>query len=144
MKACLKGKAILARFEDGVDSRVLSVVAIASVTLSVAFAGCSAASADPAAPSCPTMPTSCPSPPPSWKTDVDPLIEKYCFGCHGPGGVETSKENFTTYQGVATKHIDVAFQLGDCAMPLADAGQPTDAERATIFVWASFCGAPNN
>ena len=90
------------------------------------------------------MPTSCPSPPPSWKSEVAPLIEKYCFGCHGPGGVETPKENFTTYQDVAMRHVDIAFQLGDCAMPQADAGQPTDSERATIFVWASLCRYPNN
>jgi hypothetical protein len=90
------------------------------------------------------MPTSCPSPPPSWKNEVAPLIEKYCFGCHGPAGVETPKENFTTYEGVAMRHPDVAFVLGDCLMPLADAGQPTDSERATMFVWASLCRYPNN
>ena len=37
---------------------------------------------------CPVLefPSTCPTPPPSWKNEVEPLIAGFCEQCHGPGG----------------------------------------------------------
>ena len=47
----------------------------------------------------------CPSPPPSYKADVQSIIQSRCYACHGPGGVEVSRIDLTTYQGVAENDI---------------------------------------
>jgi hypothetical protein len=89
----------------------------------------------------------CPSPsadgggPPSYQTDVQPILANRCYGCHGPGGIEVSSINLTTYHGVISN--DVVAQLSECFMPPPDAGQPTPAERQTLFEWIA-CGEPNN
>lgn len=88
---------------------------------------------------------SCPTPTPSFETDVQPLVVKYCYGCHGPGGSEQGNHDFSTFRGFASEHLTVEFELRNCLMPLPDAGaMPSLAERETIMNWAAPCGAPNN
>jgi hypothetical protein len=116
-----------------------------AVVLATALLGCSGGSEAPGA-TCPnegnvTCPSADGGVPPSYQTDVQPIIASLCYGCHGPGGVEVSAVNLTTYHGVVTN--DVFGQLSECLMPLEDAGQPTPAERETLFEWIA-CGEPNN
>jgi hypothetical protein len=118
-----------------------------AVVFAAALLGCSGGSEAPG-PTCTNEgDVTCPSPsadggaPPSYKTDVQPILASRCYECHGPGGIEFSSYNLTTYHGVVT--LDVVGQLSECLMPLADAGQPTPAERQTLFEWIA-CGEPNN
>jgi hypothetical protein len=119
-------------------------VALASPAAIVA---CGSGGADPAgAPSCPTLviPDACPSSPPSWKAEVQPLVAKYCYVCHGHGGIGQSKEDFSTYQGVKKAGPTIAFQVQQCLMPQPGAAQPTASERETLITWALVCRAPDN
>jgi hypothetical protein len=97
---------------------------------------------------CPTLETNCPSPPPSWTTDVQPLVEKYCVTCHEPGGVGISSANLTTYADVFKNRTEMLTQVYQCLMPNVDASVPppalpTAAERQTLVQWV-VCGAPQN
>ena len=137
--------------------RLLSRLVLASLGVPAAlvfFQGCSASSnpGEPAdagdeGPVCPDIvqAVTCPVPTPSYTTEILPLVEKYCYGCHGPGGVEQSTIDFSTRQGIAMAGPTLGYELQNCLMPLPDAGaQPTVAEREAIIDWALTCGAPNN
>jgi uncharacterized membrane protein len=112
--------------------------------LAVACSGGSSG-ADPAQASCPNAgDPPCPSPPPSYKADIQPIIEKHCYGCHGPGGVEVSSINLTTYAEVARRKSDINVQVTMCRMPQPDAGQLTLEEMTTFTEWLGPCSAPDN
>jgi hypothetical protein len=115
--------------------QVAGVAVVAGV-----FSACSASS-NQGTPECPTVAATCPSPPPSYKTDVQPIIQSHCYACHGPGGIEVSKFDLTTYQGVAEN--DVSGEIGGCFMPPPGNEQPTADERQTLLDWVA-CGQPNN
>ncbi len=138
-------------------NRRLSCLLVAHGAVAVFFAvvlACGGGGDDPSdVQSCPTLvlAETCPSSPPSWKTDVQPIVVKYCYGCHGPGGVEESTLNYSTYQGVVKNRVTIADQIRICpisvgnGMPPPDAGQqPTSAEREALYTWALTCSAPNN
>jgi hypothetical protein len=97
--------------------------------------------------SCPTIASDCPVPPPSWKTDVQPLIQTYCIMCHSPGGTGISSADLTTYANVYAHRAAVLHQVFTCLMPKADASPPppmlSQAQRETIVAWTA-CNAPDN
>lgn len=128
----------------------MDVRTLAALTaLALACSGPSASN-----PSCPTCsgivtPTTCPTPTPSWKNDVEPLIVKYCWQCHGSGGMAQGNADLSSYSGVKTKAVTVLQQVSSCLMPNCGAtpppmAYPTAEERNTIIAWAGACGAPNN
>ncbi len=132
-------------------NRRLSCLLVAHGAMAGFFAvvlACGANGEDPSnTPSCPTLalPETCPSSPPSWKTEVQPLVAKYCYGCHLAGGVGYSTADLSTYAGVLKKDSTIGQQVSECLMPQLDAGQqPTPAERETLITWALTCRAPNN
>jgi hypothetical protein len=86
---------------------------------------------------------SCPSSPPSWASEVQAIINLRCNACHGVGGIEQSKWNFSTYQGVHNNFGSVLNQIYGCTMPPADAAAPTPDERLALLEWL-VCRAPNN
>jgi hypothetical protein len=105
-----------------------------------ALSACSASSSpDPA--ECTSVAATCPSPPPSYKTDVQPILESHCYSCHGPGGIEVSKVDLTSYQGVAEN--DLPGEISECLMPPSGNEQPTLEERTTLLDWVA-CGMPDN
>jgi hypothetical protein len=113
------------------------------------LAACSSEAPPPAA-ACPMPPSrACPSPPaapPSYKTDVRPILEAYCAPCHFPGGtaVASSPSNdYTTYATGRGKYSAFPGVLLQCLMPLNDAGALPLADKQTLVEWAS-CGSPNN
>lgn len=114
-----------------------------AAALMAALAGCSSAAPQ----SCPNdLPASCPSPAPSFSADVQPLIQKYCTGCHSPGGAEpmpllTSYDNITGPADQTARTIE--FEVMNCKMPKAGQPQPTSEERQTILGWI-ICGAKND
>ncbi len=94
------------------------------------------------APTCPSdLPASCPSPTPSYQTDVEPILRSHCVGCHSPSGTAGYYE--TTYAQVAAQQSAVLDQVYDCLMPPADSLQLTLAQRETLLAWL-VCNAPDN
>jgi hypothetical protein len=108
-------------------------------------------SGDEAAAPCPQLqfPTTCPTPPPSWQNDVQPLIVKYCDQCHGNGSTASTQLDLATYKDVANNRTKCWYQIYQCWMPNVDGSPPpiaypTPAERQTMVTWLDVCNAPNN
>lgn len=122
-------------------ARTLTLAAALAVAARAA-AGCSPDSAD--GPSCPQdLPQSCPNPPPSFKNEVEPIIEHRCWACHTDGGVAAAVRDFSTYDRIYAQRGAMLDQIYACRMPLPDAGQPTPEERAKLLGWF-VCKAPDN
>jgi hypothetical protein len=90
-------------------------------------------------------PATCPSPPPSYKGEIQYVVANYCAQstCHAPGGA-VSVHSFENYEGVYGDHLTFAVQLSMCLMPPAGYPQPTPAQRLDLITWASTCKAPDN
>ncbi|MGH7286347.1 MAG: hypothetical protein ACRELY_32920 [Polyangiaceae bacterium] len=91
-----------------------------------------------------TLPHGCPEAP-SYKTDIAPLVDRACNGCHAPGGVASDRD-LTSYKNLRKLETTALVQVQDCAMPPADAGTDaslTSSERTEILQWF-VCGAPDN
>jgi len=48
---------------------------------------------------------------PSWAKDVKPIIDARCLGCHGEGGIASSRFDYTTYAGVFRAHASILSQV---------------------------------
>ncbi len=93
---------------------------------------------------CPSdLPAACPSPPPSYASDVAPIIAARCYPCHAPGGVAASKHELSSYDRVFAQRSAVLNQVYACAMPPKDAAPPAASERQKLLGWL-VCKAPNN
>jgi hypothetical protein len=119
---------------------------LGAASLAGALAACTSSSGGSGS-DCPSLSTDCPTTPPSWQNDVQPLVATYCLRCHSDGGVAPPQFNYTTYQGVFRARSVILTQLDQCLMPPADASPPaalpTPAERQTLVSWL-VCGAPEN
>jgi hypothetical protein len=97
--------------------------------------------------SCPVISTDCPTPPPSWAKDVQPIIQNYCVMCHMDGGSGESLVDLTSYANVFKYRSRELTQVYQCWMPNEDASPPppplSTAQRETIVAWLA-CNAPNN
>jgi hypothetical protein len=127
---------------------------MAAVAIGCTSLGCSSGSesAGDAGAECMPLqePATCPSPPPSYKNEIQFIVANYCAQakCHAPGGAE-SVHDFTTYQGVYDDHLTFAEQLLMCpsssaGMPPLGYPQPTTAQRIDLITWASVCKALDN
>jgi hypothetical protein len=86
--------------------------------------------------------TSCPSPP-SYATQVAPIIASVCVVCHHPGN-RAAGASFATYQAVYDARGNIVAQLEARLMPPPTAPAPlTAAQRETLLAWLG-CGAPDN
>jgi hypothetical protein len=95
-------------------------------------------------PSCPTdWPDGCVPPVPSWMNGVQAIINKRCYPCHFPDGVEYPRVDLSSYKAVHGIYGPVLSLEKACAMPPPDAAQPTPAEREELVAWL-ICAAPNN
>jgi hypothetical protein len=132
----------------------LALTAAAGALLIVAAGACSSGSTSggeaPPMP-CPTLdfPSACPTPPPSWKTEVQPLFEDYCEECHGNGDPAALQVPLATYQDVVNNRTRCWEQIYACSMPNTDASSPatalpTAAQRQTMVTWLDICNAPDN
>jgi hypothetical protein len=134
-------------------SLLASVVPVALAGVAVAALACSGGSVAPGddAGCMPVdAPATCPSPPPSYKSEIAFIVAYDCTGakCHSEGGAE-SVHDFTTYKGVYGDHLTIANQVMQCpssssGMPPLGYSQPTTAQRLALVTWASICGAPDN
>jgi hypothetical protein len=97
--------------------------------------------------SCPAPPATCPSPPPSWSTDVQPIVDRSCAPCHFPPAIPAQKHNFSSYAGIYSQRGSVlgAVSTGEmCRMPAAGGNVPLSlADREKLLAWL-VCGAQQN
>ncbi len=130
-----------------VRSRDLFLVLGAVLGACATAGACSNSPPSQGAPNCPTVSSDCPSPPPSWSKDVEPLIQSYCIMCHQPGGTGETLADLTSYTNVFRARAEIITQISQCLMPNQDASPPppelTTAQRQTIVSWIG-CMAPNN
>jgi hypothetical protein len=135
--------------------RLVIGLALAGAAGAVLVAGAGACSSDSTGgggvPGCPDIqfPDQCPTPPPSWKKDVQPLVVEYCDSCHGNGGPAALQVPLATYQDVFDNRTRSWEQVYKCAMPNTDASLAADAfptadQRQTMVTWLDICNAPNN
>jgi hypothetical protein len=128
------------------------VGALAWVAAAALGAGCS--SSPPPADPCPDdLPASCPTPSPSYASDIAPIVQQYCFPCHATGGIEAEHFDYSTYAGLYASRAVVLTQVNDCLMPPSapipgygvDAGTAplTTEARLALLGWL-VCGAPDN
>ena len=89
------------------------------------------------------IPDACPSPPPSWMTNVRFIILERCSPCHFPNGVDDSKRDLSTYENVHSRSGSILSSVSYCVMPPLDSGQLTPSERESLFGWL-VCAAPDN
>ncbi|MDP9035112.1 MAG: hypothetical protein M3O50_09915, partial [Myxococcota bacterium] len=89
------------------------------------------------------LPPACPSPAPSWMSQVQAIVDLKCNACHGIGGVEQSRFDFSTYQGVHKYFGSMLSSVNSCLMPPRDAGPLAGPERQALLGWL-VCAAPNN
>ena len=72
----------------------------------------------------------------AYRTDVAPLLSKYCAPCHGKekpsAGVRTSVDDTAGIEGDADNWRKIARQIHERAMPPAGMPMPTQAERDTV------------
>jgi hypothetical protein len=110
-----------------------------ALVLAIALAACSGEN-----PACPAdEPASCPSPAPSYASQVGPLIDQYCaVGCHTAGGTASDRP-LDSYATVFARRSGVLDQTYQCAMPPIGSPVPSEPDRAAILGWL-VCGAPNN
>ncbi len=79
----------------------------------------------------------------AYQSDIRPLLERYCYDCHGGAGTTEGDINFAEMKDwtAATKQPR-AWQkaeemLGNGLMPPQDAEQPTEAERTQLKNWVA-------
>ncbi len=124
----------------------LAVLSLAPAAAGLALLGaaCSQDPGLPPPPACDTVDDSCPATQPTFARDAFPVVQKYCNGCHGEGGIEQALYDYSSYPGVARARSSIATFVSDCRMPPADAGLfPDDQERQVLLQWIA-CGAQNN
>jgi hypothetical protein len=132
--------------------RVTTRLVLISALVAAAAAGTAAACSPPGDPgsggsACPDLSTTCPSVPPSWHDEVQPLVLQYCDRCHGAGGVGQPLFDDTSYATVYRGRTAMELWDYNCQMPPSDASppaaMPTPDERQKLVSWV-VCGAPNN
>jgi hypothetical protein len=89
------------------------------------------------------LPMSCVPSPPSWSNQIQGIIGLRCGACHGDGGIERSRWDFSTYQGVHKTFGAILSQVYGCIMPPSDAAALAPNERLALLEWL-VCAAPNN
>ncbi len=120
-----------------------------AVTLSAALsiAACTS-TADPSADAgaiCPAgLPDSsaCPDSAPSYASDVRPIIDDLCMGCHY-AGYHYSTQVLATYDNLHRSVSLIEKEVYGCDMPPSGEPQLTTEERQTLLEWL-VCGGPNN
>ena len=88
------------------------------------------------------LPSTCPAAP-SFGEVIEPLIERRCLVCHGPGGQAYPARDLTSYDRVYRQRTEIISQVYNCRMPPQDGVPLTADELDTLLLWLT-CGAPDN
>jgi len=129
--ACSTGEPASPRFETPfVEDAGTDALALPDVALTVACP-------DAGYPSCPT-------PPPSWKTQVQAIVDTSCSPCHFNGGSGTGNGyDYSTPQGLRHGLTTALTDVHSCKMPLSGSPPLSMADWETLLEWLG-CGAPDN
>lgn len=130
-----------------IDRRVLAAAVVIAVSAAGLSTACSSDNSGPqgggSSGSCPNdLPKSCPSPKPSYKDDVAPLVERRCLVCHFEGG-PASAIVLSSYPAIFQRRSAVLNQVYGCKMPPPDAGPLAEGDRQHLLGWLA-CDAPND
>jgi uncharacterized membrane protein len=79
--------------------------------------------------------------PPSYKTEIAPILQEDCIPCHSPTG--PAGFDMTTYADVSGESGSILSQVTVCRMPPSNGPTMTDAQRIALTAWLR-CGAPDN
>jgi hypothetical protein len=86
----------------------------------------------------------CPSPPPSWATQVRGIVDVGCAPCHFNGGTGTGLgDDFSTTRGLRHTLTTALTDLQRCTMPPSGSAVLSLADRETLMEWL-VCGAPDD
>jgi hypothetical protein len=86
----------------------------------------------------------CPSPAPSWKAQVQAIVDTYCAPCHFNGGAGTGNGYvYSTSEGLRHGLTTALTDVHRCVMPPSPAPPLPPADWHTLLEWLA-CGAPNN
>jgi mono/diheme cytochrome c family protein len=78
---------------------------------------------------------------PSYTTEIVPILQQACIGCHGPDGTAGYYE--TSYTDVSNQASPMLDQVSGCEMPPQNGPQLSAAQRIALTAWLR-CGAPDN
>ncbi len=109
----------------------------------VSLWSCGSSHAAPSDPCPQDLPASCPATPPSYQTDVAPILAARCTTCHSPGGAGSAFFDFTSYASVYAGRSAMLNAVYACKMPPSGAAALESPERQTLLTWL-VCGAPDN
>lgn len=87
------------------------------------------------------VPQACPSPMPSYQTQIAPLLQTYCITCHSPDGAAGFDES--TYATVNAQLSPILDQVAACQMPPVGSPELPPSDRLTLLDWL-VCGGPDN
>jgi hypothetical protein len=124
--------------------RTRAVTAAFALTLAACAAANAPSDGDPA-PACPAnLPDSsgCPDSAPSYATEIRPLVDLRCIGCHYEGN-RNSKQVLETYEQLRASVSLIEKEVYHCEMPPSGEPPLSESERRTLLEWL-VCGAPNN
>jgi hypothetical protein len=89
------------------------------------------------------LPAGCSGAPPSYATDVGPVVARRCVQrCHQPGGV-AQMQPLSSYLQLSARRGAVLGQLYRCRMPPAPEPPLSFDDGALLLDWLA-CGAPDN
>jgi hypothetical protein len=83
----------------------------------------------------------CEGPLPGYTSDVRPVLERRCYGCHANGGPATEEHDFSRLETLRAQRSRVAQNVAARAMPPRSSTPLTDPEVETLLRWAQ-CGTP--
>jgi hypothetical protein len=87
---------------------------------------------------------SCPTPLPSWKTQVQAIVDTSCSPCHFNGGTGTGNGfDYSTSEGLRHGLTIALTNVHTCVMPPSGAAPLSMADWETLLEWLG-CGAPDN
>jgi hypothetical protein len=86
--------------------------------------------------------SACPDSAPSYKDEIQPLVDSYCAGCHYTGN-HNSSQVLETYDDLHKSVSLVEKQIYQCEMPPSGEPQLPTRERTALLQWL-VCGAPDN
>lgn len=81
----------------------------------------------------------------SYKTDISPILNNYCYTCHVANSGQAGATEFDSYSELSPLLANVVARLDDPFSPMPPTTSPSipDCEKSKIKAWIS-AGAPDN
>jgi hypothetical protein len=117
------------------------VLVSAGLVLALGCGGQSGA-VDADATACARADPTCDGSPPSYASEVEPIVTSLCVPCHYVGS-PYSPTDLVGYSKVQLTSGSSLGQVEACLMPPPGTPQLTEAQRSALMAWLA-CGAPDN